>query len=90
MGIGEQELVQRNARRALEHGVFQTADEIEGALNVLKKYDRKGMRDPTWVMGEAAFAMEATQWLFTPGANGEPQINTDRAKRFLKTQERQV
>jgi len=84
VGVGEQMLVEEHARLALQHGVFQTTDELEKALNVLKDHDRQVMDQPRWVSCEAAGAFQVTQYVFTPAApDGQPQINVERLKQLL-------
>ena len=84
VAIAEQNLVQEQARLALKHDVFQSADDLERALNVLKDHDRNRSSVPTWVSCETAAGLDTTQYLFTPASpDGQPQINLDRVKRVL-------
>ncbi|MCC7292321.1 MAG: hypothetical protein IT449_09705 [Phycisphaerales bacterium] len=83
VGVAEQSLVQENARWALDQGVFQTEEEIEGALNTLESFDRCD-RDPVQsIRGEHAMAMDSIQYMFWPGEqNGEPKPIPDRIEKF--------
>jgi len=73
-------LVQKNARWALKHGVFDD-NELQTALDTLRKYDREDWDPGVPLRGEHAMGMDLTQWLFSPPTtDGRPQINRKHAE----------
>lgn len=82
LSVGQRNLVQQNARWALKHDVF-APEHLEQTLDALRRLDRDD-RDPMRTLrGEHAFAMDITQYLFSPAApSGAPMLNFDRARGF--------
>lgn len=73
-------LVQKNARWALKHGVFNDK-ELQTAFDTLREHDRDDWDPGVPLRGEHAMGMDMTQWLFTPPtADGRPQINRKHAE----------
>jgi hypothetical protein len=67
--VSEKSLVEKNARYALQHGVF-SADELEASLDVLMTRNRP-LPDPDQIMaGELAFSLDMTQYVFGVGEEG--------------------
>jgi plasmid stabilization system protein ParE len=84
VGIAEQALVQTNARKALQHNVFSSPDQLETALDTLRQYDHYDATAATWLPTEHAAAMDAVQQIFTPATpDGQPQLNREKARRFI-------
>jgi hypothetical protein len=85
VGVGEQQLAQQNALKALEYGVFQTPDQIQSMLTTLQTHDWYDYRNPSWMQGESACYQDAVQYMFTPlGPDGQPTVNTARAMHIFQ------
>jgi len=83
VAAAERNLVHETARRALAHDVF-SENELREALDTLHELDHDDHDPATLVRGEHAFAMDITQYLFTPlSPDGRPQINLERAGAIL-------
>jgi hypothetical protein len=81
VGIAEQALTEENARAALANNVYQTPEQIESALNVLRQYDQPSGDPAGWLALEHASNMDVLQYCFSPaGPDGQPQLNRDRAR----------
>lgn len=80
VSAAEHNQVQETARWALKHDVF-SEDELQSALDTLREFDTRQVDPMESVRGEHGFAMDMTQYLFTPPTpEGEPKINLQRAK----------
>jgi hypothetical protein len=85
VGTAEQALVEMNARKALQHNVFNSPEQLEAALDTLRQYDRYDATAATWLPLEHAAAMDAVQQMFTPaGPDGQPQLNREKARRWIE------
>jgi hypothetical protein len=84
VSVSEKNLVEKNARWALKHEVF-SPEEMESALELLIEGDHR-LEDPAkWVVGEIAFSLDMTQYLFGPVKEGrEPALNPERVEQFNK------
>lgn len=81
VGIAEQSLTQENARAALANNVYQTPEQLESALNVLRQYDQRTGDPAGWIALEHASMMDTMQYVYSPaGPDGRPRINPERAR----------
>jgi hypothetical protein len=85
VGVAEKNLTHSNALEALKHNVFSTPDQIESALNTLMENDRPIDRSAAFMAGEHACAMDAIQYLYPPGADGQPRLDARRADYFVRS-----
>ena len=80
----ERNLVEESARLALKEGIF-APEELEHALDTLRKFDRVQQDLGQTIRGEHAAAADLTQYLFSPPtAEGLPQPNPVRIKAVAK------
>jgi hypothetical protein len=80
VGIAEQAMVETNALKALQHNVFASPEQMERALTTLQQYDSYDTKNPSWLPGEYAWAMDAAQYVLAPREpGGEPEVRADRA-----------
>ena len=84
VGYAEEALVERNALQALRHNVFASPAQMEAALDTLRQYDRSDARDVNWIPLEHASMLDVVQYLFPPGQDGQPRLNTDRATKTAR------
>lgn len=83
VGIAERNMAHQNARWALQHGVFNSADELEATLGVLRDSDTADPDPGGWARFEHAAAMDVVQYLFQPTEpGGEPKAQPDRLQRL--------
>ena len=74
-------MTQDEARWALAQGAFNDQAQLESALQTLQRYDSPADPNPRWLRAEHARMMDAIQYMFEPaGPDGEPMINTSRAR----------
>ncbi len=84
VSVAGRALVQKTARWALKHDVF-SGDELETALETLRKYDLDDWDPVHSLRGEHGFAMDFTQYLFTPPTpDGKPRLNMERARAVME------
>jgi len=85
VGIAEQNLVESNALKALEHNVFSSPEQLEAALNTLRQYDSydTAAGASNWMPLEHAAALDSVQWMYPPGPDGQPALNRERARNYL-------
>ncbi len=84
VSVAEKNLVQQHARQALARDVFQSAEQLEKALNTLKEYDAGFGGEPKWMTGELAAELDVTQYLFSPaGPDGQPKLNVERVAKMF-------
>lgn len=85
VSVAERGLVQDSARRALKDGVFRSPEETQRAFETLRQFDHSDEDPGQSIRGEHAFAMEITQYLFSPPtAEGLPKLNGGRAEGLVK------
>jgi hypothetical protein len=79
VGVAARNLAHQNACRALQQGVFQSAEDLEATLNVLRNTDTADPDPGGWVRMEHAAAMDVLQFVFQPKQPGEaPELGIDR------------
>ena len=82
VAISEKSLVEKDARFALQHGVF-SAEQLETALETLIAKDLPPADPGQWIVGETAMCMETTQYLFGVGEEGGGKnLRLDRIQRL--------
>jgi hypothetical protein len=83
VSVGERVLVEGHARSALERGVFQTADELEAALETLQMRDVPDPDPGSYARFECAANLDAIQYAFSPTGDGSAIVsNPEKAKRI--------
>lgn len=70
VSVAERALVEQHARSALEYGVFQTADDLESALETLQMHDVPDPDPGSFVRFECAASLDAVQYTFSPTGDG--------------------
>jgi hypothetical protein len=84
VAVAERNLVEETARWALHHEVFSET-ELRKAFDTLRTLDADVEGPAERLRGEHAFAMDITQYLFSPpDADGRPMPNLERARSIAK------
>jgi hypothetical protein len=82
VAVAERSITDQTARWALQQGVFNSADQIEAMLDVLREKDVADPDPGGWVRGEQAWAMDMIQYIFeSPAPGAEPLLREDRLER---------
>ena len=78
VGLSEQNIVERDARWALQRGVFDNEQEIDRAIEILEQFDLEPVDPAQYVRGEHAMTLDLMQYTFSPAAaDGLPQVNEE-------------